>query len=328
MTANDEKPGSNDLPEVIASSGKFRHEAMLTFFEIYIIHEDHEYAGQAAQAAFTEIDRLENDLSRFVENSDIARVNSLKTGQSTTVGLDVFECLSIADKMHKETFGAFDITISALFKCWLNEDKSLREPTPQEIKEAKKRTGMGFMELNGEDLTVKMLADNVSVDLGGIGKGFALDKAMEVLEQWSISTAFVHSGGSTIVASDKPEGTEGWPVTMSLPDKLWNSKPQDPENIQVLKKINLHNTAMSGSNLEHGKHVIDPRKAKPVEGNVAAWATAPNGTMADGLSTAMLVMEDAEAAKYFTAYPKRSGMAIKPTPGDSYEIKRYGMWEK
>jgi len=318
---------SNELPEIIESCARFRHEAMSTFYEILIVHDDYEYSRQAAQEAFTEIDRLEGELSRFVENSDVARINSLSKDESITVGIEAFECLSIAEKIYLDTFGAFDITIGALFKCWLNKDKTLRKPSEEELEQAKMQTGMKFIELDEEYMTVKILADDIRVDLGGIGKGYAIDKAMDLLKLWSIETAFVHSGGSTIVASDKPEGTDGWPVTLSLPDMLWNSDPDKAYNVKVLETIDLHNRALSGSNLEYGKHVIDPRVGKPVEGNVAAWAITENGAVADGLSTAMLVMSEDEALKYFSKYPNQSAITVGLTCDGSYQIKRYGSWK-
>ena len=82
------------LPPIIASAGHFRHEAMATVIEIYIVHDDHVYAAQAAQAAFTAINRLESLLSRFIENSDTSRINNLKANQEISVGLDTFEILT------------------------------------------------------------------------------------------------------------------------------------------------------------------------------------------------------------------------------------------
>ena len=314
------------LPEIIRSAGRFRYEAMATVFEIYIIHEDHKYAGQAAREAFEAINRLEGILSRYIENSDISRINRLKTGEVIPVGLDTIECLCIAAEMNEETFGAFDITIGNLFECWLSKDKTLKTPSKEELAEARKRTGMHLLEIDEDDFTVKALEDNVSVDLGAIGKGFAIDKAAEILKEWSLDTAFIHSGGSTILAAKKPSGTDGWPVTMSLPDWLWKKNAKAENKIEVLKKVYLHDTALSGSNLEQGSHVIDPRLARPVERNFAAWSKTSSTAKADALSTALLAMTDDEAAKYFKKNPSHSGIAVTRQPNSTYEIHNYGQW--
>ena len=102
---------------------RFSHEAMATTFELLIVHEDKRYASQAAVAAFDEVDRLENELSRFLENSDVTRINNLPAHQSLQLGLDTFECLKIAKRIYNETNGAFDVTIGTLLKCWRNDPR-------------------------------------------------------------------------------------------------------------------------------------------------------------------------------------------------------------
>ena len=147
----------------------FQHEAMAAVFEIYIVHEDLEYAEQAARAAFRAIDKLEAQLSRFVENSDISRINNLKAGHSTVVGLDTFECLELCVQINKDTFGAFDITVGSLYECWLNKDKSLRKPTDDQLRVAKENTGMNLLELDDEDFAVTVKASGLWQ--GGPGNG-------------------------------------------------------------------------------------------------------------------------------------------------------------
>ncbi len=318
---------SDFLEEV--GAGRFRHEAMAAVFEIYIVHEDLEYAEQAARTAFGVVDRLEGELSCFVENSDVSRINNLKAGQFTPVGLDTFECLQLSSRINKETFGAFDITVGSLYKCWLNKDKTLRSPSVEDIEKAKANTGMELLVIDEEELAVGVLADGVSIDLGAIGKGFALDKAAEVLRDWSISTAFLHGGGSTVLGMDKPKTTDGWPVTMSLHDKLWKKSDDEPK-IELIRMFDICNSSLSGSNLEVGSHVIDPRHSKPIQenGNFAAWSVTKSGALADGLSTSLLVMTSDEAKKYFLKHPDHSGMTIEPAPKDSYKIRKYGVWPK
>ena len=308
-------------------AGRFQHEAMAAVFEIYIVHDDQEYAAQAAMAAFGVIDELESELSSFVENSDIARINGLRAGRSTVVSLETFECLQLCEKMNKETFGAFDITVGSLYKCWLNTDKTLRKPTDEEILLAKENTGMNLLVLDEDGFAVTVLASGVSLDLGAIGKGFALDKAAEMLGEWSISTAFVHCGGSTVLSVKKPKGTKGWPVTMSLLDDLWKKDKSTESKVEVLKILDLHDTALSGSNLEVGSHVIEPRLSKPVEANIASWSVTKTAVWADALSTALLVMTDDEAKKYFLKHPKDKGMVISPDSKHSYKVKKYGDWK-
>ena len=96
---------------------RFAHQAMATIFEIIIEHKDSRYARQAAFAAFDELDQLEAELSRFIENSDISRINNLPAKKSLRLGLPAFECLHLCSHIYTETNGAFDITIGSLYNC-------------------------------------------------------------------------------------------------------------------------------------------------------------------------------------------------------------------
>ena len=127
---------------------RFSHEAMNTVFEVYAAHADERYAAQAAQAAFAVVDRLEGELSRFRPNSDITRVNHLSAGESARVGEAALECLLIARHMYELTGGAFDISIG---------------------------TGLPSLEIDADDCVISATADGVRIDLGGIGKGYAVD---------------------------------------------------------------------------------------------------------------------------------------------------------
>ncbi len=293
------------LPEVIASAHHFRYEAMATAFEIYVVHADGEYASQAGQAAFAELDRMEQHLSKFVENSDVSRINGLRGNKPLPVGPEVFECLSLCAEMYEATFGAFDVTVGSLYGCWFGPKREMLRPGKKELAEAKRRTGMGLVKLNADEMTVEVLEQGVKVDLGAIGKGFAIDKMGEILKEWSIEMAFIHSG-SSILAMDKCAGTDGWPVNLSLPPGA-KGEGLGPE---VLSKINLENISLSGSNQEYGVHIIDPRIGRAVAGKLATWAICGSAGRSDGLSTALMVMSDDEAKKYFARQKKDAGMAV------------------
>jgi thiamine biosynthesis lipoprotein len=274
---------------------RFCHEAMAATFEIYIQHDNNRYAQQAARAAFNELDRIEAELSRFIENSDISRINNLAANQPLRVGLTAFECLQQSFKIYNETNGAFDVTAGALLKCWLNEDKTTRTPTQAELDIARQSTGMNFIKLNETDFTVELLRSPIKIDLGGIGKGYALDRMAELLREWSIDIALLHGGFSSVLALDAPVNTKGWPVTLSNPR---NRK-------QTLTYLYLQNQAMSGSSLQWCRHIIDPRRAKPVEGKLIAWARAGDCATADALSTAFMVMTPDEVKQYCSHHPQR-----------------------
>src|SRR5574339_786323 len=128
-----------DEPRGLRDVRRFSHEAMATVYEVYTVHADAEYAAQAAQATFDLVDRLERELSRFLPNSDITRINHLEPGESTRVSPSTLECLVIARHMFDLTGGAFDVSIGS---------------------------GLPSLELEVEDSAVRATTRGVRVDLG------------------------------------------------------------------------------------------------------------------------------------------------------------------
>ena len=305
----------------IAGIRRFSHEAMATTFEVIILHEDARYAEQAAWAAFDKLGQLEQDLSGFIENSDISRINNLTAGQSVRVSLETFECLQLSQRINTDTNGAFDITVGSLMSCWRNPDKTLRIPSKEELKIARQRTGMDLFKLDESQYTVELLRDKVQIDLGGIGKGYAIDKMAELLGDWSIDAALIHGGYSSALAVGSPPGTKGWPVTLSNPRKLK----------QTLTALFLKNQALSGSGVQKGRHIIDPRTAQPVEGRCAAWACAGDAATADALSTAFMVMSPDEVRQYCSRHQDVPAMLILHDDTKKKQKERilhFGKWKK
>lgn len=223
---------------VLRDVRRFSHDAMATVFEVHALHPDDRYAAQAAQAAFDLTDRLERELSRFIHNSDVTRINHLTAGESTRVSPSTLECLVIARHMFDLTGGAFDVSIG---------------------------TGLPSLELDPDDLLVRATRSGVQIDLGGIGKGYAVDCMAELLEEWGVGRALVHGGFSSVLALEPPADRDGWPLTLSDPGA----------SSRVLARLSVRQTALSASGLRKGDHILDPRTGEPVRGRHAAWVAVP-----------------------------------------------------
>ncbi|MCI0697126.1 FAD:protein FMN transferase [candidate division KSB1 bacterium] len=314
--------------DIIPSAGsaipemhRFAHQAMATIYEIFIVNEDAGYAQQAAQEAFDELDRLEQELSRFIENSDISRLNHLAANQPLRIGLDAFECLKLAARIFDETNGAFDVTVGPLMKCWLNPDKTLRTPSPEELEVARRNIGMQLLELNESQYTVMLKSSPVHIDLGAIGKGYAVDVLTKLLLEWDIDTALIHGGTSSVFALGSPPGKNGWPLTLSSPTNRQ----------KTLARLHLRNQAVSGSGLQKGQHIINPRTAKPLQGKHASWAIAPQAATTDAISTAFMIMTPEEIEEYCKQHPEVRAMiflADEDVEGEQVKILRYGSWKE
>ena len=259
-------------PRELGDVRRFSHEAMNTVFEVYAVHPDERYASQAAQAAFALADRLENELSRFRSNSDITRVNHLAAGESTRVGPSTLECLVIARHMFDLTGGAFDISIG---------------------------TGLPSLELDADDFLVRATTDGVQVDLGGIGKGYAVDLMAELLEEWGLQRALVHGGFSSVLALDPPAGRDGWPLTLSDPGR---SVPRARPPLDAPDGVVGLRGAQGRPHRGPANRRARPRAARGVGGTAAAGecrcrgAKTGAGAVADALTTAFMLLDAEEIA--------------------------------
>jgi thiamine biosynthesis lipoprotein len=179
---------------------------------------------------------------------------------------------------------------------------------------------MNRMELDEIKHTVILSVAPVRIDLGGIGKGYALDRMAALLREWDINAALIHGGRSSILALDHPAGTEGWPVRLTNPEK--RKRP--------LGKLGLHNQALGGSGVRKGDHILNPRTGMPVQGRVAAWCRAPTAAIADALSTAFMVMSMDKIELYCSTHPDTAGIIVAAgdTTADNAIVHRYGVWEE
>jgi thiamine biosynthesis lipoprotein len=311
----------NSLSPAAKNASRFFHEAMATTYELFIANKTPDYARSAATDAFKLVDRLEGQLSKFISNSDVSRINRLPANQPLLLGLETFECLQISRCMFDQTKGAFDITAGALLNCVRNKDSSPRAASKDEIALALKHTGTNLLQLDQSEHTVELLIDAVQIDLGGIGKGYAVDKIAELLHEWSIDSALISGGYSSVLALNGPADAQGWPVTISNP----------ANHGQVFARILLQARALSSSGLQKGQHIIDPRTALPVGDRLAAWSSAADAATADALSTAFMVMSLKEIEQYCADHPDTSAMIVLPPPDKIIKkdkILLFGSWKK
>ena len=294
---------------------RYQHRAMATVFELMIADEDAAFAAGAAQAACEEIDRLEQDLSRHLPNSDVSRINNLQPEQAVRVSADTFECLRLSVQYHTETGGAFDVTTGALKDCWVAIDRSLRAPSSEEIERAAGRSGMSRLDLDESAMTVRVHGQAPLVDLGAVGKGFAVDRVAELLKEWGVGSALVHGGTSSAWAfGDHPEH-EGWPVTLSNP-----AQPSE-----VIERILLKNQGLGGSGISKGRHIIDPRTAAPVHSRRASWVLSPCASRSDALSTACMIMTKQEIAGLIAGSEELRAIVVEEHPPAVLRFGRLGV---
>jgi len=336
---------------------RFEHHAMACDWELVIAGEEAEYAQQVAWAAWDEVVRVECQLSRFIASSDVFQINALAPGETIAVGLATLQCLRLAREIHDQTGGAFDVSIGALMDesqgRRKNEDSSqlLLFSEPEMLHE-NTSSAMGFhlLQISEEDSSVSVSAEGVRLDLGAVGKGYAIDQVAAVLRDWGVNNALVHSGQSTVMAMGAPDvpfqasASEEAPSEEVIGDESgWIVALRDPRNQErPLVSVRLRDRVLSGSGLLlHGRHIVDPRvghSATPsMAKRLATWASLPlacneregdaeclPAARSDALSTGFMVLTDEEIDAFCRAHREVSALLIDDGP--QTKITCFGEW--
>ena len=284
----------------------FEHEAMACDWEIFIAHDDGEYARQAAFAAFEEVDRIEDDLSRFREGSDVCRLNGAAPGETIRVGPYARDCLLLLGELSELTGGAFDVMVARAMDEIRAGGTSRADLLPQEP----------LLEINASNGAVTILGSGVAIDLGALGKGYAVDCLINVLCDWNITAALAHAGTSSVYALGAPPGSDGWPLALR--------NPHDENSI--ITTLFLRDAALGGSGFAaKGKHILDPRSGLAVEGKIASWCLCESAARADAFSTAFMVMSADEISLFQDNAPHVSGLVLFKNNANT--LHRWGAFE-
>lgn len=264
-------------------------------------------ATEAAFDALDLVDELEDQLTVYRDASEVSRLNASAACEPIPVEPRLFELLSFSVNLWNDTAGAFDIGAGALTKAWGFHRREGRVPTAAERTAAMAKCGSRHLALDAANRTVEYRVPGLEINLGAIGKGYALDRAAERLRtQWGIASALLNVGGSSVYAMGHPPGDPaGWPVAVRHP---WNVE-------RVLGTVRLRDRGFgtSAATVQHfvynGRtmgHLLDPRTGWPAGGTASASAAAPTAMEADAISTAFYVM-GADAAELFARSRLRLG---------------------
>jgi FAD:protein FMN transferase len=308
------------MPPVTVASN-----AMATRFEIALYGENAAALRAAGEEALQLVDQLEAQLSLFRTSSEIALLNARAAREPVRVTPSLFALLQHAQKLHEESGGAFDITIGPLVRCWGFMGGDGRFPPPEEVAEARAKVGMSLVQLDASNFTVRFAREGVMLNLGAIGKGYAIERAAEVLREAGVTCALLHGGTSTVQAIGQPPGEEAWKIAIETPSPL----PDQPPTL--LATVPLKDEAMSvsgvwGNSFQAGGrtygHIIDPRSGEPAIGTVLAVVVLTSATETDALSTALLTLGSAGHERIASLRPGMRTLVVSETGGQlSVEAK-------
>jgi thiamine biosynthesis lipoprotein len=290
---------------------------MGTVCEVTVVTERVGKAETAISKAFQEILELERVMSSYRSDSELSRLNAQAEKSPVPVSPRLFEVLSDSRQYAVLTQNAFDPTVESLIRIWDFRGEG-RIPLKREIKEALRKVGSEKMVLNNDSRTVYFRENGVGIDLGGIGKGYALDRAALYLKKEGFSNALLNFGGEILVLGHGPEG-EGWKIEVA--------DPQDRTQGVVFFYATDVAISTSGNserfvevNGEKYGHILDPRSGYPVEFSGSVTVVSPSATEADALSTALFVMGEREGLKWLKKFPQIQAFYLVPNRSNGVRL--------
>ena len=293
------------------------HAAMATEFVFWLGGHERDYLHAAAVEAFAVVDSLEAKLSLYREGSDVARINLARAGEDVRVADETYRCLELARSAALLTDGTFNACLGRWSLAQKSDQPTLPLHVQQALTQLEADTAAPVIELVPDSCIVRKNCAGGLVDLGAIGKGFALDEAAACLRDWQVTQACLIAGGSSILVLDPPSGSAGLAWTVKVPDivhRLPRSRP-------------LAQMALGASGLGfQATHLVNP--ISPAIGPLRpqAMAIAKSGAWADALSTAAMLLP-AEQLAAITAQDPTVSFLVAPAYSAANEGWRWwGTW--
>lgn len=300
--------GSNAPSRLPAQETRFEFAQVHMGMEVRVVLYAAEsgLARRAAAAAFDCIRKLEDTMSDYREESEIRRL-ALRPDSLVPVSDDLFLVLAEALTLAERSGGAFDPTVGPVVALWRAARRSGEPPSPDSLQAARSRVGWRLVELDPANRAVRLALPGMRLDLGGIAKGYILDRALQAIKARGISRALLVAGGD-IVAGDAPPESGGWSVAVE------GASPAMRARAAALMNAAL---ATSGDSEQfvvidgvRYSHVVNPRTGIPMTDRRRAYVIARSGSLADGLATALTVVDPAGAQRLMAEYPDAVGEVI------------------
>ncbi len=297
---------------------RLSRRAMACTFEVFLNAGQYAHGTQAVLEALDLVDRLEDQLSIYREESELSRLNSAAALFPVEVEPHLFALLNQAVEIHRQTGGAFDVTAGRLSGVWGFTRRNGKIPADEDLRAALECVGSQHLELDRETLSVRFARPGLEINLGSIGKGFALDRCAELLEAAGVHHFLLHGGSSSVLA----RGAHGGTIAGEADAEAWHVGVRHPLHPKRrLGQLRLANRALatSGSGtqffLHEGRrygHILDPRTGWPAEGVLTASVLAPTAAEADALATAFYVMGPRDAAAFCKLRPDVAAVMLCP----------------
>ena len=281
-------------------------EAMGTRFELVLGPGDPVRLRGAGEEALAEIARLDRQLSAYRPSSDVSWINARASQMPVKVEPGLFALLERCQALSSATEGAFDITVGPLMRAWgfVNGKGSL--PDRSARRHAESRVGWRHLHLDPIASTVRFGRRDMRIDLGAVGKGHAVDAAIEVLRGHGITSALLHGGTSSVHALGAPPDETAWRIA-------WNPDAGAARTFELrdraLSVSAVHGKAFEAEGRVYG-HVMDPRTGAPTTAARAVAVVGNASLECDALSTALLVLGADWLAEFGLSFPHVQAVVV------------------
>lgn len=311
---------------------------MGTFAEVSVYSSDEKTAGRAVEEALDEMERMDRIMSNYKSDSELSQLNKKAAKSPFPCQKELLDVIEQSQYYSELSSGAFDITVSPIVALWGFFNEKGHIPSDKEIEKLLPAVSHKNIVINKNNdpqkpNTVFFKNTNTQIDLGAIGKGYAVDKALGVMKKFGISNACINLGGNIYVLGT-PAGKNAW--------KIGIQHPRDKNEILGYLELKDEATATSGDyerffeiNGKRYSHIIDPRTGRPVNGTMAVTIVAPTGTEVDALSTSVFVLghekgmnliQNIPDAQAMIAYEGKDGkLMIDMTKGFADKFKKTGV---
>jgi thiamine biosynthesis lipoprotein len=253
--------------------------------QFWLDEDKPEAAAKLLASSMAEFDRIEALMSTYIDSSEMSRINDQAATEPQQISAELFELLQQALELSALTDGAFDITYDSV--GYLYDFREKQRPDPMEIAERLSSVDYKNVILDESSRTVSFTQPGVRINLGGIAKGYSVERVIKLLNDSGIKHALATAGGDTRILGDRR-------------DKPWIVGIRDPDKSEaIFTRLALRDEAVSTSGdyerffIEDGKryhHILSPADGKPVQGVRSVTIIGPNATLTDGLSTSVFVM--------------------------------------
>ncbi|MBL7215327.1 MAG: FAD:protein FMN transferase [Phycisphaerae bacterium] len=266
-------------------------QVMGTFARVVAVADTEPQGRSAIDAAFEKIDAIEQCMSDYDPNSLLSKVNQQAFRQPVAINDELMTVLCASMECYCLSGGAFDITVGPVVQLWRQAKKNDAAPTPKQLEQARQAVGCQNLFIDTEGQTVQFAKEGMFLDLGGIGKGYAVDRAVEILRTAGLKGGMVDIGGNLRCFGTPANGAEHWLIGLQ--------DPANDENILLKLKMDDRAVATSGDyrrfvvlDGQKHSHIINPATADSAQSLSSVTIIAPTAMAADALSTTVTVLGD------------------------------------